>query len=385
MNIPIYNCLIDDMDDNTGIFAMSFVDCPANEADFVRLKKEETELHLNKDTKKQILTGVVLRPEQLIYRTSPKTGEYYIKFSARQIEKIAQKMMKTGLALSNTTHQHQVPLIGNYLTELWIIEDPESDKSKTLGFTNLPKGTLMCSYKIEDKEYWENEVMTGHVKGFSLEGLFNQEIVPGKTDYKFNKNRPNMNKKRLSLIDKLAMAMVSKLNITDVESTDKTGSGVSYTIFTLADGQEVYVDADGFATLDDQQMAAGEHNLADGNILVIDTEGQFVETKAEAEANEDTKQTTAPQSLRKKAPRQHFQKDENIEALKAKIAEMESIIDELEQKASDAITEAEELKNKTASTRPVVQKKNDNANKNTHSERMAEALSLTYQQRKKHN
>lgn len=40
MNLPIYNCIIDDNEDDvTGICAISFVDCPANEVDFVALQK----------------------------------------------------------------------------------------------------------------------------------------------------------------------------------------------------------------------------------------------------------------------------------------------------------------------------------------------------------
>lgn len=171
MNTPIYDCMIDESaDDLTGIYAISFVDFPANQVDFIALDKQQ-ELHLSRDTAKQVLTGVVLKPGQLIYRHSPQTGDYYIRFSEEQVEKIARKMMKTGVALHSTTHQHRSPLTGNYLTELWIVEDPENDKSKALGFNDLPKGTLMCSYKIEDKNYWEKEVMSGHVKGFSLEGF----------------------------------------------------------------------------------------------------------------------------------------------------------------------------------------------------------------------
>lgn len=129
MNIPVYNCLINEnIDDESGIYAMSFVDAPANEVDFVALSKQPRREYLSTDTKKQILTGVVLRPNQLIYRNDAHLGEYYIRFSADQIEKIAHKMMRTGIALHNTTHQHQAPLKGNYMTELWIVENPEKDK-----------------------------------------------------------------------------------------------------------------------------------------------------------------------------------------------------------------------------------------------------------------
>lgn len=63
MTIPIYNCLINEEDEKTGVFAISFVDYPANEIDFIRLNKQKGEIYLNKDIHKQILTGVVLKPD----------------------------------------------------------------------------------------------------------------------------------------------------------------------------------------------------------------------------------------------------------------------------------------------------------------------------------
>ena len=153
MKLPVFDCLINEnLEDESGIYAISFVDIPANEVDFVTLSAQKAKQELLcRDPKKQILTGVVLRPEQLIYRNDKNLGEYYIRFGAEEIEKIARKMMKSGVALHNTTHQHQQNLKGNYLTELWIVEDPEKDKSLALGFEPQTKGTLMCSYKIEDK------------------------------------------------------------------------------------------------------------------------------------------------------------------------------------------------------------------------------------------
>ncbi len=124
MKLPVYNCQIDENpEDESGIYAISFVDEPANETEFVALKKHTRKEHLSMDHHRQILTGVVLRPGQLIYRNDPQLGEHYIRFSAEQIEKISHKMMRKRLALDNTTHQHQQPLEGNYLIELWIVED----------------------------------------------------------------------------------------------------------------------------------------------------------------------------------------------------------------------------------------------------------------------
>lgn len=369
MNIPIYNCLINENpEDDSGIYAISFVDSPANESDFIALSKQQSEVFLNKDPHKQILTGVVLRPDQLIYRKDSKLGEYYIKFSTEQIEKIAQKMMRTGLALQNTTHQHEAPLKGNYLSELWIIEDPEKDKSRALGFSSLPKGTLMCSYKIADKHYWDTEIMTGNVKGFSLEGFFIQKPET-QSNLKSNKlNKMNKKSKTTALLSRISRFF---LDIQSAEKADSTSSGIAYLIFTLADGKEVYVDKDGFTTLDGEQLPAGEHPLSDGNILVVDEDGQMIETKESSVKNNDPEQATAPESLQAAGK-------ESVETLKKKIADLESKLSELAILAQEANSEIQTLRKHTPSSLPVsTARKSRKHTEMKRYEQMAQALSLS--------
>lgn len=396
MNIPVYNCLIDEnTEDQSGIYAISFVDVPANEIDFVTLAKQPKLERLNRDSKKQILTGVVLRPDQLIYRNDPR-GEYYIRFSAEEIEKIAQKMMRTGIALQNTTHQHQNPLEGNFLTELWIVENPQHDKSQALGFADLPKGTLMCSYKIADKHYWDTQVMTGNVRGFSLEGFFFQEISNNKTiksitNQKQNEKMNQRNKKTGTLLSRISQFF---LNIQAVEKADSTSSGTAYVLFTLADGKEVYIDADGFATLDDEQLPAGDHPLADGNILVVDDQGQFIETKEAATTTSNPSQTTAPEILKRvnrhqledqivPQPEDEESTDgESTEILKQKIADLETKLAELANLAKEANTEVQKLRSQTPSSMPATAMAAcRRMSEMKRYEQMAQALSMTIRNR----
>lgn len=396
MNIPVYNCLIDEnTEDQSGIYAISFVDVPANEIDFVTLAKQPKLEWLNRDSKKQILTGVVLRPDQLIYRNDPR-GEYYIRFSAEEIEKIAQKMMRTGIALQNTTHQHQNPLEGNFLTELWIVENPQHDKSQALGFADLPKGTLMCSYKIADKHYWDTQVMTGNVRGFSLEGFFFQEISNNKTiksitNQKQNEKMNQRNKKTGTLLSRISQFF---LDIQAVEKADSTSSGTAYVLFTLADGKEVYIDADGFATLDDEQLPAGDHPLADGNILVVDDQGQFIETKEAATTTSNPSQTTAPEILKRvnrhqledqivPQPEDEESTDgESTEILKQKIADLETKLAELANLAKEANTEVQKLRSQTPSSMPATAMAAcRRMSEMKRYEQMAQALSMTIRNR----
>lgn len=369
-NLPIYKCEIDEsLNDDTGIFAISFVDFPAVEVDFVALSKQkkETKLHLNQD--KQILTGVVLIPDQMIYRYNQATQEeYYITHSAESIEKISHKMMRNSIVLHNTTHQHEDQLAGNYLTEMWIIQDPSNNKSNTLGFKDLPKGTLMCSYKITDNDYWNNEVKTGNVKGFSLEGYFYQEKL-SKTnknqlsiDKRFrnnkrkNTNKMNKNKnKNTNLLSKIGRFF---LDIEDVEIADATDSGENFRIFTLADGSEVYVAEDGYCTINDEQAPAGEHLLSDDSIIVIDADGMLVETTDEPTIEEPATpevELESDEAFTVDINGTSYEVDEAVATyvgdLLAKIADLEGTV------ADDAI-ELKKLRKVTPSARPANVKQN---------------------------
>lgn len=349
--IPVYECKIMGTDD-TGIFAISFVDIPANETNFIALNKQKPlKLALNKQ--KQILTGVVLIPDQLIYRYDDNLGEYYIKFTAQDIERIAQKMMKTGLALSTTTHQHEKPLKGNYLTEIWLVSNSKKDKAAALGLGELPVGTLVASYKIEDPRYWRNEVLTGKVKGFSLEGIFNFKSVTMKKNVKtaaqLAKEQATAKKPKGKLVTALA-AIFSVLmdgeteaateDLVDEAAKDEVGAGEPFLIFDLADGGEVWVDADGFATLDGEQMPAGEHALTTGDFIVIDDEGYLVVTQPEVDSVEPA---TAAADLAKKhklAKQRGKQYLAKANTKEAKIAALEKQIAELKKEPSAKKAEA---------------------------------------------
>jgi len=332
--IPIYEAQIE-ATDNTGIFAISFVDSPATESNFVVLQKQRP-VKLSIDKQKQMLTGAVLIPDQLVYRND-RLGEYYLKFTASEIERVALKMMRTGVALTATTHQHKEQLEGNYLSELWIVKDPKIDKAVALGLGELPTGTLIASYKIENSEYWRDEVLTGNVKGFSLEGLFNFNSVQMKKEQKTAAKEAAKKKGKglLAWFQKNKVALEGETqeaaeNVAEEAAKDETDSGTPFLIFELSEGGEVWVDEDGFCTLDGgEQMPAGEHALADGNVIVIDEDGNLVVTQPEADGAEPTEAEVAMAKKRAKA----FLKHQNP---MARIAKMEKEIAELKKQPSVA-------------------------------------------------
>ncbi|KUG07425.1 XkdF-like putative serine protease domain-containing protein [Solirubrum puertoriconensis] len=179
MKLPVFQLQVDEFDDNTGMFLISMVDRPAMQVQAVKLSESEPQEVTLKatDQMKRYLTSAVIIPDKLIYRNDDQQGEHYIQFTSDDIEKIRNKFFQqTGnLRLSNKNHD-QSDTVQAQLIESWIIEDPKVDKAAALGF-HLPKGTMMATYKILDETFWESEVMTGNVTGFSLEGRFRESQV----------------------------------------------------------------------------------------------------------------------------------------------------------------------------------------------------------------
>jgi len=158
--------------DEDGIEAISLVDRPAIESNFITLAKEYEMNLAEVDLEKKILMGPALIPNKMIFR---KDGDqkYQVFFSENTVEQASQMYLQNGNQ-SNATLQHKVKIEGMSLVESWIITDPEMDKSKSYGFS-LPKGTWMVSMKADNQEVWA-KAKSGEIKGFSIEGYFADKL-----------------------------------------------------------------------------------------------------------------------------------------------------------------------------------------------------------------
>ena len=164
--------IIDDKEDLQGVEAISIVENPAIESDFVALKSEEVKL-AEVDKEKRILMGAVLIPEKPIYRRNGE-DEYYIYFSKDTVVKASQLFLKKGNQ-GNSTLEHSKSIEGLTVVESWIVEDLTKDKSALYNLS-VPIGTWMASVKVDNDEIWNDYVKTGKVKGFSLEGHFADQL-----------------------------------------------------------------------------------------------------------------------------------------------------------------------------------------------------------------
>ena len=160
--------LILDEEQEIGIEAISVVENPAIEEDFIALKSQEFKL-AEVDKEKRILMGALLIPNKPIYRRNGE-DEYYIYFSKDTVLKASQMYLMQGKQ-NNSTLEHQYQINGLSLVESWIVEDKVHDKSVKYGM-DLPLGTWVGAVKVNNDEIWNEFVKTGKVKGFSIEGYF---------------------------------------------------------------------------------------------------------------------------------------------------------------------------------------------------------------------
>lgn len=169
--MKLIELILDDTMEVSGIDAISIVENPAIEEDFIALNSDQKEYHFAEVSKeKKIIMGAMLIPDKPIYRRDEENGEYYIYFSQDTIRKCMEMFFQNGNQ-GNATFEHQENITGLTMVESWIVEDTEKDKSNLYNL-NVPVGTWMGTIKVENDVIWNEFIKTKKVKGFSIEGYF---------------------------------------------------------------------------------------------------------------------------------------------------------------------------------------------------------------------
>ena len=163
--LPIFDIVLNADDLKQGVGMISLVSDPAIGVNWIKLSNQK-EIHFKADSDKQLLYGPFLIPNMLIYRNDDINGEYYVRFSKDEIEKIATKFNED-LNNKNINLMHTDQKVDAFVAQSWIIES-DQDKSKSLGF-DLPEGTWFGAVKVKDLEFWKEKVKSDEVKGFSVE------------------------------------------------------------------------------------------------------------------------------------------------------------------------------------------------------------------------
>lgn len=126
------------------------------------------------DVKMRIVAPAMI-PMQ-IYRRDEDGSEYDVEFTAETIEAIHNKFMLNlrNKDIFNLEHdaEEKVPA---YILEAWIVDSPKTDKAFTTYGIEVPKGTLMLTSQVTDREYYDKLVESGQV-GYSIEGFLGMKL-----------------------------------------------------------------------------------------------------------------------------------------------------------------------------------------------------------------
>jgi len=158
-------------EEGSGVFAISLVENPAIGVNFIALndQKKTYVKFEEEESKRRMLYGALLIPDQFIFRVHPKTNEeYYVKFTKETIRKIAYNYIINNRQ-HNATYEHESKIEGVSLVETWLIEG-DHDKSMNFGFS-LPVGTWFGGMYVSNDDIWA-KVEENDVFGFSIEGEF---------------------------------------------------------------------------------------------------------------------------------------------------------------------------------------------------------------------
>ena len=328
--LPTYKVQWDSEEDGI-IYGISIVDTPANEIEFITMSKDKPLIQLSETNKeKQLLTGVVLVPDQLIYRNI-EGKEFNLTFEADTIEKLAFEYIERGYQ-KNSMYNHELELqSGISVVESWITG--ENDKAKDYGF-DVPKGTWMVTMRLND-ELWQTYVKSGKVTGFSIDSFLNLQ----KLDFKINNKNNNMNVKAM-----LQKAINMLENTEEVKMAELVVDGVKYISDSFAEGDKVFIeDAEG-----DRVEASEVSIVNEGVVHTTDENGVVIsvlplEGEAEVdELEEAIKLLDENPELKMKLKEELMKEDK--EAYEIKLSEKEKEVEEVSMK-SQKLTEELEAKN----------------------------------------
>ena len=303
-------------EEKEGVFAISLVENPAIEIDFIALSKENIIKLAEVSEEKRLLISPVLIPNQPIYRRDDKGNEFNIVFPEETILKAQQNFYKQGFQRnSNIEHDDNLTLNDVTFVESWIKEDDTHDKSLKYGF-NLPNGTWFAVMKVENDETWQ-KVKNGEVKGFSIEGNFDLEKINLSNNMSFKEQF------REVLVE-FGLAKPKEENTPNIElgaiATTDGSMKIEFDGTMLALGADVWItDENG----DKQPVPDGEYPLENDMIVVI-ADSKCVEIKEQEMPNPEDDVAM---------------EDDKFKALDAKVNELQTALDNFKLSIAKQISE----------------------------------------------
>ena len=175
--LKVFELVIDEDSEASGVNMIALVDYPAIERDFMKFSKQQVFKVV--DEEQRIVSGPAMLADKAIFRMDEEIGEHYVVFTAETIKKIRNKFAKTHSS-DMVNLMHETAVSGVHIVESFLIDERRGITTPK-GFDEMTQGSWFVSMLIENEEVWQ-QVKDGTFKGFSVEGIFEratEEHKPG--------------------------------------------------------------------------------------------------------------------------------------------------------------------------------------------------------------
>ena len=121
--------------------------------------------------KKNRILGPVMIPDKIIYRNANSfvNEPHSIVFSSETIEKLRKKFHENNFDNNVNLNHDGIQVTGVTLSKSFLIND-ENRNDMLEEFKDLPNGTWMAEYEIENEEIWKM-IQNEELRGFSIEAF----------------------------------------------------------------------------------------------------------------------------------------------------------------------------------------------------------------------
>ncbi len=272
-------------ENSEGVFSISLVNDPATQETFIALSKQKEIKLAEVDKEQRILMGLVLQPDQLIYRNQGGE-EFNIVFSEDTIKELSSNFLKQGFQL-NSKLEHDAPIQDISIVESWIVENPKVDKSTNFGM-EYPKGSGMATMKIDNDEIWNDYVKTGKVQGFSVDAMVDLKEVNLKSNIE-------MAEEKKTFADQVNEVLVNLGLVKEKTEEVKLASVMSGDLEIMYDGESLEVGTPVYVVREEERIALpdGDYETELGLVIVADGSVAEIKTAVEAEEAPSTPNTPA--------------------------------------------------------------------------------------------
>lgn len=303
-----------------GVFCMSTVENPATKTQLVMFDDELKAMEFQ-DDEKQVIYSVAMRPNMLIPRKNINGEPAMVFYSEETVQDLQQNFFKNNSHNGATINHDKNIRQDMYCFESWIVQDPEKDKATSLGL-EVQKGDWVLGQKVDNPEVWK-DIKSGKLTGFSIEAYL----------------EPVLTNENIEMTQEEIDARIKKILMESQLGTEYIVEDKKYYIDKMEVGGKI-TDAEGVAIpnaeieIEKWKIKTDENGVITEAVQEIENEGEDLQKIID-------------------------EKETEIVALKAKVAELEGSKTEMSAELAAAkkvaVEMGEEMK-KGIKPDPVIQK-----------------------------